>query len=179
MTRGGNVLESAVIDFDLNCIACEYNLRGLQAGGLCPECGLAILATLSAGDPVDNFEMIDRLRRSALTPIANQLGCPVDGLLFLYDVLVRAVQEATERGESRVTAGVLCRMLEARARAYFNDPREAVELLSEWGIRRSEDVGNMIDSLVQARLISPNVCEQGAAFDGLFITANLWDRSRR
>ena len=33
---------------DLPCLSCSYNLRGLSVRGLCPECGLAIRATLLA-----------------------------------------------------------------------------------------------------------------------------------
>src|SRR5262245_32112317 len=30
------------IDVDMPCVACNYNLRGLDLDGACPECGLAI-----------------------------------------------------------------------------------------------------------------------------------------
>ncbi len=37
---------------NLPCVSCAYNLRGLSVRGLCPECGLAIRATLlSVVDP--------------------------------------------------------------------------------------------------------------------------------
>ena len=41
-----------VVAASLKCRQCGYELRGLRAGGLCPECGLSIWASvLHAGDP--------------------------------------------------------------------------------------------------------------------------------
>ncbi len=34
------------IDFDLNCVRCGYNLRGISAIGRCPECGEPVETTL-------------------------------------------------------------------------------------------------------------------------------------
>lgn len=34
--------EAPPLDRDVHCPACGYNLRGLRAGGRCPECGLSI-----------------------------------------------------------------------------------------------------------------------------------------
>ena len=36
----------AVIDFDIFCVSCGYNLRGLHANGRCPECGAEITSSL-------------------------------------------------------------------------------------------------------------------------------------
>jgi hypothetical protein len=38
-----------MIDADLPCLTCGYNLRGLRSGGVCPECGLAVQRTLRGG----------------------------------------------------------------------------------------------------------------------------------
>lgn len=35
------------IPFDLNCVNCDYNLRGLHPGGKCPECANLIAASLT------------------------------------------------------------------------------------------------------------------------------------
>ena len=41
------------IDFDLRCVRCRYNLRGLAAMALCPECGTPVVASIvAADDPV-------------------------------------------------------------------------------------------------------------------------------
>ncbi|GJM26617.1 MAG: hypothetical protein DHS20C16_30320 [Phycisphaerae bacterium] len=47
--RIDNPVTSAIeIDLDLSCNACGYNLRGLTAGGKCPECGCTIKSTIAA-----------------------------------------------------------------------------------------------------------------------------------
>lgn len=35
------------IDFDLACARCDYNVRGMPAGGACPECGQRILDSVA------------------------------------------------------------------------------------------------------------------------------------
>ena len=39
-----------MIDSDLPCLACHYNLRGIAPQGKCPECGHPIERTLRDGD---------------------------------------------------------------------------------------------------------------------------------
>lgn len=39
---GGGQFDAGQIDEDLICVCCGYNLRGLDPGGLCPECGVAV-----------------------------------------------------------------------------------------------------------------------------------------
>jgi hypothetical protein len=38
------------IDKDLACVGCQYNLRGLESGGRCPECGVPIANTIYADE---------------------------------------------------------------------------------------------------------------------------------
>lgn len=37
---------SGRIDTDVNCVGCEYNLRGLDGEAVCPECGMAVERSL-------------------------------------------------------------------------------------------------------------------------------------
>ena len=63
----------AEIDGDLTCIRCQYNLRGLRGDGLCPECGLAVLATLRRNAVLSESDLrwLQTLRRGAyLLPAA-------------------------------------------------------------------------------------------------------------
>ena len=39
-------MEGDPLNFDLTCAACGYNLRGLAAGGSCPECGQPVATSL-------------------------------------------------------------------------------------------------------------------------------------
>lgn len=41
---------SAVVQRDVGCMQCEYNLRGLLAGGRCPECGTPVARSLPLGE---------------------------------------------------------------------------------------------------------------------------------
>jgi len=54
-----------LIQSDLHCISCGYNLRGLDSSGQCPECGKAIGRTLAAG-PIASRRWTGRLRLSAV-----------------------------------------------------------------------------------------------------------------
>lgn len=45
-----------VLEHDLSCIRCRYNLRGLHLRGRCPECGTSIRSTLA--------DLANRARRS-------------------------------------------------------------------------------------------------------------------
>lgn len=44
--RDGRSLRSDIIDHDLLCVTCEYNLRTLQPIGRCPECGTPVMRSL-------------------------------------------------------------------------------------------------------------------------------------
>ncbi len=172
------MIANAVVNFDFACIQCEYNLRGLPVGNRCPECGTPVLESLSAGDPVDLYDRIDALRRSAVEPVAQQLGCAVDGLLFVYDTLVWAAKMAQLSSQRFLSAAEIRDTLRNKTLGYFNDEAEASELLQEWGIRRSDDVGRMIDAMVSAGLIGEGVCDRGEAFVGLFTLQDLWNPRR-
>lgn len=42
MTEGVPHSDDTVLDVDVPCVACNYNLRGLSESALCPECGTAV-----------------------------------------------------------------------------------------------------------------------------------------
>lgn len=64
-----------VIDRDTPCIDCQYNLRGLDTGGLCPECGTPVISSfhsefLAFSDPL----WIRRIQRGTGFILAGSLG---------------------------------------------------------------------------------------------------------
>jgi len=59
-----------MIDHDLPCVACEYNLRGLSPEGRCPECGNLIIDSINRIGNDDPPSLIYRLVRLAVITIS-------------------------------------------------------------------------------------------------------------
>jgi len=168
MTRDDTIIH------DLPCRACAYNLRGLSAEGLCPECAEPIrnsysseISHLAKVLDEDPHTVASRLHYEK---IATGIGCSVDALLFVFDTYrqTRSIDPA-----KNVTAADICGALRAYARKYFNNEAEARELLQDWGITRSEDVGKIIFGLVQEGLIQTSEGDRIEQFEGLFTLENL------
>ncbi|MBP9025504.1 MAG: hypothetical protein KBH81_05060 [Phycisphaerae bacterium] len=74
-----------MIDFDLPCASCSYNVRGLSANARCPECDCPIAETLSTRiSCLSGFEHA-RIKSSALLIIASIAGA--GGVLCMLVVL--------------------------------------------------------------------------------------------
>jgi uncharacterized repeat protein (TIGR04138 family) len=171
------------IPCDLPCEGCGYNLRTLDVDALCPECGHPVTQTLTAHPyhPGSRLaDLLDALRRRPYTAIAQQAGCEVDAILFILDAFefARALHGrlslSADRAKQHITARDLCDAVAGHARRYFNDPDEARELLAEWGIRRSEDVGRIIFTMVDAGRLAAQEGESASDFDGLFTLDTLF-----
>src|SRR4051812_9568601 len=91
--RGGGgqkrlMLPAVMINCDLSCVACEYNLRGLMTDGKCPECGAAIHATLERVPPGEIPELEDvilSIRRRRYEPLARAAGASIDAVMIVHD----------------------------------------------------------------------------------------------
>ena len=59
-------LKVTMIDRDLLCLKCEYNLRGLSTEGRCPECGIPIMASINRPGKHDQAPLLYRLLRVAI-----------------------------------------------------------------------------------------------------------------
>jgi uncharacterized repeat protein (TIGR04138 family) len=160
------------IEADLHCHNCGYNLRTLAVDQLCPECGGRIAETLKFLHPTARGEMrewiwdaLHAVKRIRYEPIAKAAGCTVDAVKFVFDALRASRWKA---GVHRSAAEV-CGHVRAYVEKYFDDPAEAKELLGEWGIRRSEDVGRIICAAVELRLLKAQPHESVRDFDGLFV----------
>ena len=75
--------------------------------------------------------------------------------------------------ESRRAEDV-CNAVRDYAAWYFNDQKEALDLLREWKLRSSEDVGCVQAALADAGLIEVDAEQSAADFAGLFTLENLF-----
>jgi hypothetical protein len=128
---------AVMINCDLTCVACEYNLRGLMTDGKCPECGAAIHATLERVPPGEIPELEDvilKIRRRRYEPQARAAGASIDAVMIVHDA-VRYATLIARRNSSQIelrhaTALDVCKAFREHAQLYFNDAEEAKELLA-------------------------------------------------
>jgi uncharacterized repeat protein (TIGR04138 family) len=168
--------DQQVIQINLVCRKCRYNLRGLPVGNRCPECGEP------APDGVSNRDDLRRWRqRRAFGQTADAIGCSLDALLFVTDSFrtAKAAAGRTAFGNARsVSAEALCNAFGDLAREYFNDEAEAIELLSEWGIKCSEDLGRIVFGLVKRGMLRESGDDSEKDFEGRFTLETIFHASK-
>jgi hypothetical protein len=71
---------TGMIDRDLLCAQCGYDLRGLDAGGRCPECGSAVALTLGRERNRISPSGLRRLRRGAAMMLSAALVSIASGI---------------------------------------------------------------------------------------------------
>lgn len=87
------VARPAVVDQDVFCQKCAYNLRGLRLGGVCPECGLELRLAIGGGTLGDcNPDWLGKLRRGVGLILASVL---LSILLGIFDRLILAAAETS------------------------------------------------------------------------------------
>jgi uncharacterized repeat protein (TIGR04138 family) len=168
--------ELPTIDSDVPCAACGYNLRGLVFDGRCPECGLDIIHSLRPFLKTRDAERANwledvslALRKKNFRSIADAAGFTVDAAMFVWD----AWNCAWMSNLRPRTARAVCDVVRDFADTYFNDRAEALELLREWGIGRSEDIGRIIYAFVAAGWMRAEAGDSVEDFNGLF-TLDSW-----
>jgi uncharacterized repeat protein (TIGR04138 family) len=105
--------------------------------------------------------------RLLLAPVADKARSTVDGALFLLDAMNLAARPS-QPARGHLTAGDVCRAVHDYVHVYFNDAAEARELLSEWKLTTSEDVGRIVFAMVEAGLLRTAPEDSVRDFDGLF-----------
>ena len=161
--------DSLPIPDDLNCVQCGYNLRELTNSGRCPECGSPVADTIDALAPLAP-ETFEDMRRRQLEPLARSVGGTLDGLLFVLDAVLRATELSSDQP---ISARDVCAAFRRQAMEYFNDKQEATELLHEWGIHRSEDVGRLLGAAAAVGALDERVEARPEEFLGLFTVEQL------
>jgi uncharacterized repeat protein (TIGR04138 family) len=175
---------AVTINCDLACVKCEYNLRGLMTDGKCPECGAPIEATLESVPPGEIPELEDvilNIRRRRYEPLASAAGASIDAVMIVHDA-VRHATLIARRNSSKVeqrhaTALDVCKSFREHAQFYFNDADEAKELLAEWGIVSSADVGRIVFAMVELGWAAAQPEDSVAQFGGLFTLDTLVDQA--
>jgi uncharacterized repeat protein (TIGR04138 family) len=176
------MVERLIIPCDLPCIECGYNLRTLSLENRCPECGVPVKKTLVAipdGAAPELEELLSTYRRQRFEPIAASAGCTIDAVMIVYNAFrhAHAAHTTDDYSLQQVTSQEVCDAFGMHVRHYFNDEPEARELLAEWGIHRSEDVGRIIFAMVDAGWMATGPGESVEQFAGHFTLDTLFDRA--
>ena len=167
-----------VLQYDASCDGCGYNLRGLSTSGACPECGLGVMFG-HAADTEERSGLGRLVQCRPFTDVAHTSGYPLDAILFVQDVLQQAAGGAASGRPPRdghLRAADLIVAFADHCGRYFNDADEARDLLSEWRLTTSEDVGRVVFALAASGSLDVRPDDRLADFDGLFTLATLFDR---
>lgn len=169
--------DELILDEDVPCERCGYNLRGLPTFSRCPECGTPY-------DESTEFAVVD----ADLKAKARRAGCRVDTMLFVQSAIRGAARAAAQAAAvaaglprpppgttaGHVSAHALCRSFRDLVVSHFRDPADAAMILSAWGLRRSEDVGRVVFDMARAGLLRTSDRDSPAEFEGLFTLDDLF-----
>ena len=158
------------LEQNITCATCGYNLRGLTSGHDCPECGHPVMESLewAAQFSPEEWEAGELLSRAQAFPIAQLTGYPIDAVLFVNDVVNHAMHRLGSDGRNQVGAPEICAAVRSFAGRYFNNAAEALNLLCEWELRRSEDVGRIVWAMADAGWIERSPGDSPEDFAGIF-----------
>ena len=146
-----------MIEEDLPCLQCQYNLRTLSVIARCPECGYPVMrsyvrknATLTGG-----WMSEADFTYQACAIIATVLGRNVDSIHFVARAhRVEAARSAALK--QPITAMAVCTAAVKYALDHYGNREDAAGTLRFWRIERSEDIGQIIAGLVEAGVIRPD-----------------------
>jgi len=109
--------------------------------------------------------------------IALAANCGVDAVLLVLDAF-RYAQAISGKGsapsQEHIAPRALCSGFRRFVRHYFNDNEEGKELLSEWGIKQSEDLGRIVFAMVEAGWMKASLDDAISQFAGLFTLDTLF-----
>jgi len=180
------VSKARAINVDVPCVECGYNLRGLSADGHCPECGAEVADAIEVAKTVDvDVEAAAatdaaKARRRMYERVATLISYPVDAIAFVHAALSLAGPGCRPgEGGRLISARDVCNAVRKYAMWYFNDKDEALDLLTAWKVRSSEDVGRIIYGMVAAGMLKTSPDDSASDFDGLFVLKRLFEDDTR
>jgi uncharacterized repeat protein (TIGR04138 family) len=161
-----------IIPCDLSCAKCEYNLRGLNPSGRCPECGAPISPSILrkrrfSGQQEASFSIAwrDHLRERA----AQACGLPLEAI----DLIPLALRRAQKVGMVRdISAGYLAVAAFHVILEHFG--RETPQKLERLGLHTAQDVGRVVFAMADVGLVQPSEGDSLSDFEGLPTMADLW-----
>jgi 2-amino-4-hydroxy-6-hydroxymethyldihydropteridine diphosphokinase len=170
---------TGIIDRNVRCIGCGYNLRGLPARHVCPECGRPTTDSLKPerfeqpkpAESDDPFAGDIRLVRSHVATIARECGCAQQAVLLVLDAVGVGAEKIrpVDKKPIHVDARRLVDSLKTLAIEMFDgDQKLAAIKLESWGIKSSEDIGRIVTALIGARRLVPSQSDRAEDFNGLF-----------
>jgi uncharacterized repeat protein (TIGR04138 family) len=172
-----------IIDGDVACGQCEYNVRTLAVTARCPECGFPVLRSFiaaEAGAARGELHDAERVGRTALRVLSRLLRRNVDAIRFVllvHQYAMRNGEPATPRLLPRrrdVSATELCHRLVEYALDHYGNADDALSTLRFWGVERSEDLGAVVAGLVEAGLMTPGEHDCPADFAGVCDFSDLF-----
>jgi uncharacterized repeat protein (TIGR04138 family) len=107
------------------------------------------------------------MKRQWVADAASTAGYAADAGLFLMGAL-QMTRTQPRRAED------VCKAVRDYAEWYFNDRKEAMDLLTEWGLKSSEDVGHVLFALAKNGLIALDEKQSLTNFAGLFTLSSLF-----
>jgi uncharacterized repeat protein (TIGR04138 family) len=120
-----------------------------------------------ADDVEAAWDIAMEMKRQWVTDATTIAGYPSDAGLFLFGAL------QSTRTQPK-TAEDICKAVRDYAAWYFNDQAEALDLLAEWRLATSEDVGRVFFALADAGLVAQDLKETISRFSGLFTLPTLF-----
>jgi uncharacterized repeat protein (TIGR04138 family) len=169
-----------LVDFDLRCIRCDYNLRGLPVVHRCPECEFpALRSYLSdvAGLPVRSRSggRLISIRKACIV-LAGLLDVDVNTIRFVLVCIDHAARKIPRRKgpKPHPNASEVCRAVRDVALAHFGNVNAARAGLLDLKLTRSEDVGRIVAAFVEAQLLGANADDSPADYRGLFTLDSLF-----
>lgn len=170
------------IDFDLPCLKCGYNLRTLAITARCPECGFPALRAFMVHqvDPQRQLPLQAALPHPlSLQVLARLLQRNADAVTFVLTAKDFGNRNNRGGGGLRqhppgINARALCKAIADYALYRYGNRADALATLRFWRIERSEDVGQIVATLVEGGLLTPSQEDSPQDFAGVFTLENLF-----